>query len=203
MKNIILDLAGVVLNLDLERDTEALKGIGLPDFEGCIRDKNIALPMLSYLNGLMDESTFCNTFRPLCRQGVTDAEMLYAMDAVLDVVPKERIDLIISLKKKYRVFLLSNIYEKAWRYAVGEIERHGVKLADCFDRTFLSYEMNLAKRDIRIFQRVIEETGINPAETVYFDDSKSNVEAGQQAGFHSYLVPMNELDSLLKQVLGN
>lgn len=197
MKNIIFDLAGVVLNLDLERDTKALQGIGLPDFEGCIKDKKIAEPMLAYLNGLMEENAFCDALRPLCRKDVTDDELLYAMDAVLDVVPRERIDLILSLRKKYRVFLLSNIYEKAWRYAVAEIEKHGVTVDDLFDKVFLSYEMNLAKPDPRIFIRVMEETGIIPEETLYFDDSQSNIKTGNELGFISRLVPMNCLEEVI------
>lgn len=200
MKNIILDLAGVVLNLDLERDTKALQDIGLPDFEGCVKNKSIAEPILAYLNGLVGEKQFCDTMRPLCRDGVTDDEMLYAMDAVLDVVPRERVDLIMSLRKKYRVFLLSNIYEKAWRYAVGEIEKHGVSVEDCFEQVFLSYEMGLAKPDVRIFNELIEKTGVVPEETLYFDDSRENVETGSKVGLVSHLVPMNGLDEMLKNI---
>ena len=37
IKNIIFDLAGVILNLDIERDTKALNQVGLPDFMGCPR----------------------------------------------------------------------------------------------------------------------------------------------------------------------
>lgn len=200
IRNIVLDLAGVVLNLDLDRDTEALNGVGLPDFEGCLKDEAIATPMLAYLNGLMPSNTFCKAMHQLCRSGVTDDEILYAMDAVLDIVPRERIDLLVSLRKKYRVFLLSNIYETAWQHAVNEIEKHGVTLDDCFERIFLSYKMNLAKPDLRIFLKMIEETGIKPEETIYFDDSRSNVQAGREIGFVSHLVPMNELDEMLKKL---
>ena len=200
IRNIVFDLAGVVINLDLERDTAALQGIGLPDFEGCIKDKKIAEPMLAYLNGLMEKGEFCDTLRPLCRKGVTDEEMLYAMDAVLDIVPDERIQLILSLKKKYRVFLLSNIYEKAWKYAVAEIEKHGVTVDDLFEKVFLSYEMDLAKPDPRIFLQVIKETGIVPEETLYLDDSQSNIKTGNDIGFISRLVPMNCMEEIISSL---
>lgn len=201
IKNIVLDLAGVVLNLDLDRDTASLNGIGLPDFEGCVKDKAIATPMLAYLNGLMEADVFCDAIRPLCRDGVTNDEILYAMDAVLDVVPRERIDLIITLRRKYKVYLLSNIYESAWRYAVSEIEKHGVTISDCFDQVFLSYEMQLAKPDPRIFLQMVEETGIIPAETIYFDDSRSNIKTGNELGFISRLVPINGLEEAIKEFL--
>ena len=197
MKAIIFDLAGVILNLNLERDTRALNDVGLPDFAGCLADDAIRIPMLAYLNGLSDVETFCHDLRPKCRPDVTDAEMLWAMDAVLDDIPRSRIDMLLSLRKNYRVFLLSNIYDAAWKHAVKEIEHHGVSVSDCFDYTFLSHEMQLAKPDPKIFQAVIDATGINPEETYYFDDTKENIDMGAKLGFHSILVPMNQLESVI------
>lgn len=203
IRNIIFDLAGVVLNLDLQRDTEALLSIGLPDFEGCLKDENIAVPMLAYLNGLKDADVFCDEIRPQCRANVTDEEILWAMDEVLDTVPEERVRLLIGLREKYRTFLLSNIYDTAWQHAVREIERHGVRVGECFERMFLSYEMGLAKPDSAIYQRVMEETGIVAGETLFLDDSRSNVEAAKSLGMQAYLVPMNELETVLQQVLAD
>ena len=87
MKNYIFDLAGVIINLDIERDTKALNYIGLPDFEGCLKQPEISVPTLAYLNGLMLEQEYCDTIRPVCRQDVTDEEILWAMDDVLDTIP--------------------------------------------------------------------------------------------------------------------
>lgn len=197
IKNIILDLAGVVLNLDLERDIKALNGIGLPHFFDCMKLPEIAVPMAAYLNGLMDEETFCLELAPVCRKGVTKEEILDAMDAVLDDIPAQRLQMIVELRKQYRVMLLSNIYDKAWQYAVDEMRKSGYAPEDCFDDIFLSYEMQLAKPDARIFQKVIEMTGIKPEETIYFDDSRENVAAGSEAGLHSVLVPMNKLEETI------
>ena len=83
MTNYIFDLAGVIINLDIERDTKALNYIGLPDFEGCLKQPEIAVPTLAYLNGLMPEQEYCETIRPVCRKNVTDEEILWAMDDVL------------------------------------------------------------------------------------------------------------------------
>ena len=153
--------------------------------------------MLAYLNGLSDVETFCYDLRPKCRPDVTDAEMLWAMDAVLDDIPRSRIEMLLSLRKNYRVYLLSNIYDAAWKHAVMEIERHGVSVSDCFDYTFLSHEMQLAKPDPKIFQAVIDATGINPEETYYFDDTKENIDMGAKFGFRSIIVPMNQLESVI------
>lgn len=200
IKNIIFDLAGVVLNLDLERDTEALRSVGLPDFDECLRRPEIFQPMLNYLNGLSDAEDFLDEMHKVCSPDATGQQILDAMDAVLADVPKQRLERIVELRKRYRVFLLSNIYETAWQYAVNEIERHGYRVDDCFDKVFLSYEMRLAKPDPQIFHSVVEATGIVPEETLYFDDSRGNVDAGNRLGFVSHLVEMNHLEKKLAEL---
>ena len=196
MKNYIFDLAGVIINLDLERDTKALNYIGLPDFEGCIQQPEIAVPTLSYLNGLMSEQDYCDTIRPLCREGISDEDILWAMDDVLDVIPESRIQMLLELRKHHKVYLLSNIYDRGWQIATNAFRKHGVEPEDCFDQLFLSHEMQLAKPDPRIFQAVIDATGISPEETIFFDDSRSNIATAKSMGFQAHLAPMNKLEDV-------
>ena len=196
MENYIFDLAGVIINLDLERDTKALNYIGLPDFEGCIRQPEIAVPTLSYLNGLMSEQDYCDTIRPLCREGISDEDILWAMDDVLDIIPESRIQMLLELRKRHKVYLLSNIYDRGWQIATNAFRKHGVEPEDCFDQLFLSHEMQLAKPDPRIFQAVIDATGISPEETIFFDDSRSNIATAKSMGFQAHLAPMNKLEDV-------
>lgn len=196
MTNYIFDLAGVIINLDLVRDTKALNFVGLPDFEGCLRQPEISVPTLAYLNGLMPEQEYCDTIRPLCRKDVTDEEILWAMDDVLDVIPASRIDMLMELRKEHKVYLLSNIYDRGWQIATEAFRKHGVEPEDCFDQLFLSHEMQLAKPDPRIFQAVIDSTGISPEETIFFDDSRSNIATAKSMGFQAHLTPMNKLEDV-------
>ena len=197
MTNYIFDLAGVIINLDIERDTKALNFIGLPDFEGCLKQPEISDPTLAYLNGLMSEQEYCDTIRPVCRKDVTDEEILWAMDDVLDVIPASRIDMLMELRKEHKVYLLSNIYDRGWQIATKAFRKHGVEPEECFDQLFLSHEMQLAKPDPRIFQAVIDATGIKPEETLFFDDSRSNIATAKTLGFQAHLVPMNEIENTI------
>lgn len=194
IKNIIFDLAGVVLNLNLERDVKALADAGFPDFKGCIENPKIAGAMMPYLNGLCTEQEFLENIRPFCKPDATDEDILWAMDAVLDDIPGSRLAKISELKNKYKIYLLSNIYDKAWQHALRMFDAAGYKTEDCFDELFLSYEMNLAKPDPNIYAAVFNATGIKPEETVYFDDSRDNIEMGKKLGMDSRLVKMNHLE---------
>lgn len=198
IKNIIFDLAGVLLNLDLEQDTAALIGLGLPDFDECLRRPEISKPTLAYLNGLMSAEDFCPALRPYCRKDVTDREILDGMDAVLGDLPLSRIELLKELRKRYKVYLLSNLNDSAWAHTQKQFQTHGIKPDECFDQIFLSYRTGLAKPDPKCYLSLIEQTGILPQETLYFDDTRENIEAGNALGLQSYLVPMNQIEELLK-----
>ena len=199
IKNIILDLAGVVMNLNLERDTEALAAAGLPDYMTCLRNAPLKKVLDAYLNGMITAEEFIPQIRPFCKSEATREEIHWAMDAVLDEVPVSRLELIAGLKQRYRVYLLSNIYDSAWQHATREVEKHGYRWSDCFDRLFLSYEMKLAKPDPQIFEEVFRVTGIVPQETIYFDDTRENIEVGRSLGLHACLVPMNHLEACLEE----
>ena len=203
IRNIIFDLAGVLLNLDIEKDTFALNSIGLPDFEGCLQREEIYVPTLAYLNGLMPAGEYCDAIRPVCKEGVSNEKILWAMDEVLADFPKSRMQMLVELRKKYKVFLLSNLYKTAWDYTLDQFEQNGFTPEQCFDKVFLSYEMQLAKPDTRIYKEVCRESGILPEETLYFDDSKSNVDAGNALGMKSFLVKMNCLEEIIFDEKGN
>ena len=83
---------------------------------------------------------------------------------------------------------------------VKAFRKHGVAPEDCFDHLFLSHEMQLAKPDPRIFYEVIETTGIKPEETLFLDDSRSNIETAKNIGFQAQLVPMNKLESITQKI---
>lgn len=194
IKNIIFDLAGVVLNLNLERDTRELNNVGLPDFEGCLKNPGIMSALVPYINGLSSPEEFLKAIRPYCSEDVKDEDIFWSMDAVLDDIPRERLEMLVELRKHYKVYLLSNLYPSAWAHTLKQFEKNGFTTEQCFDKIFLSYEMQLAKPDPRIFQQVFDETGIDPDETVYFDDTRENIVAGNAMGLHSYLVEMNQLE---------
>lgn len=194
IRNIIFDLAGVLLNLDIEADTKALVYVGLPDFDGCLQRTEISHPIMLYLNGLCTKQTFLTNIRPFCRPDAKDDEIMAAMDAVLDTLPKSRLEALVQLRQNYKVFLLSNLYDKAWDYTRKQFEEAGFTTEQCFDQTFISYEMQLAKPDPRIYHAVFEQTGILPEETIYFDDTRVNIEAGKKLGLTTCLVPMNHLE---------
>lgn len=91
-------------------------------------------------------------------------------------------ELIGELKKKgYGIYLLSNASSRQHIYW------KGVRAAELFQDTLISADVRLVKPDHRIYRLMLDKFSINPAETVFIDDSIANINAAVEmgiAGFH-------------------
>lgn len=77
----------------------------------------------------------------------------------------------------YKTYVLSNYHKKAYAYATGT---HG--FFDCFDGGVVSYQVQLLKPEPEIYETLIRQFRLNPAETLFIDDTPVNVEGGIRAG---------------------
>ena len=194
IRYLLFDLAGVLLNLDIEADTRALHSVGLPDFEQCQKMPDLMRIVSLYLDGMIEADAFLPMVRPYCSSTATDEQILWSMDAVLGDIPVSRMQMLCRLRSQYKVYLLSNLNRKDWEYTKRLITNAGYSVEQLFDRTFISYQMQLAKPDPRIYQEVIRATGLNPAETLYMDDNSDNIRTGISLGFQCRQIKINHLE---------
>lgn len=83
-----------------------------------------------------------------------------------------------SLKEKgYRIYLLSNYSQELF-----EIHTKGADFLEMIDGKVVSYEIQIAKPDERIYQHLFDKYHIKPEESVFFDDRIENVEAAVKLG---------------------
>jgi putative hydrolase of the HAD superfamily len=63
------------------------------------------------------------------------------------------------------------------------IEQYGIAgLEDLFEKTYYSYTTGLRKPYREIFELVLHENGLVPAETLFIDDSKEHLAAAEKLG---------------------
>ena len=104
-----------------------------------------------------------------------------------------------SLKDRgYHVYYLSN-YSSHVRKDT-EKELTFMKL---MDGGIMSYEVQLIKPDLAIYQTLMERYDLQPEECVFLDDIKANIDGALRAGMQGILVKtqeqaMQDLDELLK-----
>jgi putative hydrolase of the HAD superfamily len=202
IKNIIFDLGGVIVALDKQSCIDSFRDIGFDDFGRIINEYVQDGFFLDFEKGKIDSKEFREIIRENIKGIVSDEQIDGAMAAFLPGIPKEKLDAIYSYKDNYRVFLLSNTNPIAINVVRPMFEISGRKMEDYFEKMFLSYEMKLAKPDEAIFRKVLSDTGISPEETLFVDDSQSNLDAAEKLGIKTVLITQqHNLNDDLRQSL--
>jgi putative hydrolase of the HAD superfamily len=100
----------------------------------------------------------------------------------------------LELRKKYKVFLLSNTNPAVMEWArTIDFSSKGLPIMAYFDKVYASYEIGMTKPDPAIFLYMIEDTGMYPDETVFVDDGERNIATAASLGMAT-LRPENGAD---------
>jgi putative hydrolase of the HAD superfamily len=194
IKTIIFDLGGVLINLDTEAAVRSFKELGFLDAHKYLNDylqKGIFLEMEK---GKLTNDEFCDKFRELSvNKNITNKQIEEAWCKILLDIPDYKLDLLLELRKKYQVFLLSNTNRVvSAHYTKHAFAKQGLTINDYFDRLYVSYEIGYVKPDYKIFEYLIADSGIHPHEALFLDDGEQNIIAAKELGFHTYLVAPRE-----------
>jgi epoxide hydrolase-like predicted phosphatase len=93
-----------------------------------------------------------------------------------DIVDRQLVDFIRSLRGKYKTGLISNNWGDLREILVRE------KFDDAFEYIIISAEVGIAKPDPKIFQIALEKAKVRPNEAVFVDDFYINIEACEKVG---------------------
>ena len=188
-KNIIFDFGGVIINIDYERVIQAFVKLGVKDFDALFSQLKQHHLFDDLDKGLISADEFRSRLKSISNVPLTDEQINDAWNAILINLPKENIDLLLELKKHYRLFLLSNtneIHEKAFTKMMmddfGENVLHKV-----FERIYFSHLINKRKPDVETFEQVVKENNLKVPETLFIDDSPQHIEAAKQIGLQTLL----------------
>lgn len=172
---------------------EAFEKLGMVDADSLLGEYSQAGVFAGIENGSLTPDEFHRQIREIIGRGVTDRQIDEAFQEFLLGIPEHRLYELEELHKKYKIYMLSNTNPIMW---AGEISRnfrkHGHDVDYYFDGIVRSYEAKAMKPDPAIFQFVIDRLGIDPTETLFFDDSQSNLDAAAEFGFKTALVKPGE-----------
>ncbi|MGL5317305.1 MAG: HAD family hydrolase [Bacteroidales bacterium] len=203
IETIVFDLGGVLINLDKQKCVAAFAALGYNEAEELLSNFRQSGLFLQLEEGLITPETFRDGIREASGKPLTDSEIDDALNQFLQDLPQKKLDLILALRKKYRVCMLSNTNKIMFDYIVpAYFESEGNTLSDYFDQVFLSYEMHVAKPDPQIFNMMIEEGNLTPERTLFIDDSVLNTDAAAALGFQVYTAePYEDFCSYLESEL--
>lgn len=203
IKNIIFDLGGVLLNLDFEKTAGAFTALGVKDFHEYFTQYH-ADPLFKKLEvGAVADQGFYDAFRKTAVITAGNNEIDTAWNAMLLDFPVHRIEKLKELGSSYRLFLFSNtnaIHHEAFHHRF--YEQFGFQLDSLFEKAYYSHLIGYRKPGLDAFNFVINDSKVAPAETLFIDDTRPNVDAALQVGLHAALVsPQKDLVKVLSEIL--
>jgi len=190
--NIIFDLGGVIMDIDVKQTTSAFTRMGVKNIGDYFGHGFAASFFKDHESGKISDEAFIQKIKQEIKlEKITEEEVIEAWNALLLRFPPERIPLLDEIRKKYRIFLYSNtngIHHQ--RFA--EIYRNafpGRELNDHFEKAYYSHLLGHRKPDTTGFKIIIRENGLDPAETLFIDDAFMNVEGAMKAGLKGLYLP--------------
>ncbi len=172
MKNIVFDLGGVVFWRDPRKCDQRFI-----DFFSFVRQKEMPFFWNEYDRGtrtleqvLDDLAKRSGYDREECRELVR-----LAIERQETIRPTER--LIKALKAKgYKLYVLSNMSKEFIAFL------RQMEVYSYFDGEVVSCEEGYCKPEAEIYRLLIARYGLTPAETLFIDDRRENVEAAEREG---------------------
>jgi len=194
IKNLIIDLGGVLVDFEYDRCVEEFQKIGLPDANKAIAAFKQKGYFRDYEKGFITSEEFRDEIRKqMVNEDISDELIDAAWISILDDIPRYKLDLLLKLREHYMVYLLSNTNPIHWQWVCEfSFPYRGFRVEDYFDHIFLSYDMHLLKPDEKIYRTVIETTGINTKESFLIDDTLENCKMAESLGFATYTPKLKE-----------
>lgn len=197
-KTIIFDLGGVLLDIDFRLTEKAFADLGVSDFSDFFNQFH-SNSLFKKLETGIDEALFYDEFRAGTGLSLSDEQIKDAWNALLLDFRLESLAVLPQLKSKYQLYLLSNtneihLKEFQHRYTLLQQEQEFDAL---FDAAYYSHRIGHRKPNASAFEFVINAHDLNPAETIFIDDSINNIEAAKQLGLQTvHLLPGMKVEEL-------
>jgi putative hydrolase of the HAD superfamily len=196
IKNIIFDLGGVILDIDPGKTRQAFRELGFSDLEALFAElKDI---IFRFETGKVTKDTFYNVLKEHNQNQFTFAEMENAWNSMILDIPRERVDILKSLKGKYRTFLLSNTNEiHLEKYGNIATKKFNLNIRELFEKAYFSHEVGMRKPGSEIYYHVLKNHDLHPEETLFIDDLEENIHGAESVGMQTRLLkPPDDLLTL-------
>lgn len=186
-KNIVFDLGGVVIDIKRENAVKALENLGIVEADRLLGEYEQKGIFLMLEEGRVCDAEVYDSLMALVNPGTTCTDIKAAFEDFLVGVPVERLRVIDRLREAgYRTFVLSNtnpIFYNDW--IARAFRQDGKSINDYFDGIVVSFQELMCKPNPDIFKTLVGRYRLNPAETLYLDDSEANCSAAEALGIHS------------------
>lgn len=187
IKNIIFDFGGVLYRIRYQNIPEAFEKCGIPHFEEIYSKQHQNDVMDQYEEGLISTEKFRCYIHSLASYTITDQQIDECWNAILLGFPKEHEELLQKASQHYNLYLFSNTNQLNYdRFRADMREQFGFDLFDrYFKRCYFSQLMHIRKPRAEGFRLILQENCLQPAETLFIDDSPQHLVGARACGLHA------------------
>jgi len=187
IRSIIFDLGGVFLDISFDKTRDAFIQSGVLNFDEYFQQSH-SNPLFANLEkGLITPAEFYDIFRGDTGLSLSDETIKTNWNALLGSFRVASLGILPGLKEKYDLFLFSNTnlihydafiegFEKQFGYA---------GFNDYFNKAYYSHIMNLRKPNPESFLFITNENNLLPGETLFVDDTFTNIVGAEIAGLQT------------------
>ncbi|KAF2328981.1 HAD family hydrolase [Flavobacterium ginsenosidimutans] len=186
---IIFDFGDIFINLDKPATISGLQKLGMKEWNAEFDQLN-----LSFEVGAISPEDFIGGFQKQL-PNASKEDILRAWNAVLADFPFYRLEFLLELSKKYRLFLLSNtdsIHINTFE------EKSGVSFYkdfyDCFEKVYFSFDIGMRKPDPKIYQFVLDQNNLVAENTLFVDDKTENTDSASALGIKVWNLQVGKED---------
>jgi putative hydrolase of the HAD superfamily len=187
IKHIIFDLGGVLLNIDYNLTEQAFIAAGVTNFHELYSQLRQSDLFDKLEMGQIPPEEFIAAMQRASEINITEAQVVVAWNAMLLDFPVRRLQILQQLRLYHDLFLLSNtneIHEAAFNDIL--MRSHGIpNIGVFFDKVYLSHRIGLRKPMKEIFERVLNDNGLQPGRTLFIDDSPQHIAAAKALGIQT------------------
>lgn len=200
IKNVILDLGGVLFNIDPHKTEEMFAN----DIPGIQNNWGELMPILFTMEvGGMTDAEFYTKIKAMSTKPLSESFITEAWNKMIIDFPVQRIEMVHKLKERYNLYVLSNTNTLHINYFETLFyNKFGFMFQSMFDQVFYSSDIHLRKPNVEAFQYVLDHTGAKATETIMVDDLADNCAGAAETGMKAIRVPIGTgLEAVIGQLL--
>lgn len=186
IKNIIFDFGGVIHDIRYENVIEAFARHGVNGLEKFYSKDFQTKEMDLFEKGFISPEEYRDYIRRMTGKELSNNIVDEIVNAILIDVPSERVELLLNLRKYYKLFLFSNTNQINYECFTARLkQKFGFDIFEkCFDAAYFSHFMHTRKPDPEGFKQIVQEQHLVPDETVFIDDIAKNLDGAHTVGIH-------------------
>ena len=194
IRHVVLDFGGVLYRIDHTATAKAFAELGFGDFLSLYAHSGQAQVMDDLECGNITDQEFLMTLQNRCRPGTTERQVREAWNAVLLELRPEVLPVLDHLATRFDLLLFSNTNAlHAAHFERQILTENGKGFAQAFRQIVYSHRLGHRKPQLKAYREVERQFDLNPAQTLFIDDTLVNVRGALNAGWTAVHHPADEL----------